>query len=32
MKIFNIGGSTATQNEEIERLREVFVGSRGLAP
>ena len=28
-KIFNIGGSTATQSEETERLREVFTGVQG---
>ena len=31
-KIFNIGGSTATQSEETERLREVFTGVQGAGP
>ena len=31
-KIFNISGSTTTQRQETERLREVFTGAcRGLA-
>ena len=28
-KIFNIGGSTAMQSEETERLREMFTGVQG---
>ena len=31
-KIFNIGGSTAMQSEETERLREVFTGVQGTGP
>ena len=31
-KIFNIGGSTATQSEETDRLREVFTGVQGAGP
>ena len=30
--IFNIGGSTATQSEEAERLREVLTGVQGAGP
>ena len=31
-KIFSIGGSTATQSEETERLRKVFTGVQGPGP
>ena len=31
-KIFNIGGSTAMQSEETERLCKVFTGVQGAGP